>query len=77
MSLDKFKKALFELLPNPKEKQQNKKPTTPTPVPEPLFQLRNQPEDNNRGDQYLPQKGDSGRAVKPVFSTTTSYHSKF
>lgn len=49
----------------------SKPPTTSTTKPKvdpaPL-QLKSEVHDKDRGDAYLPTKGDSGRAVHPVFS---------
>lgn len=78
MSYSSFFKDLLKALLK-KETNENKKETQKvTEVeendiesnPEPL-QLCNDAHDLQRKDTYLPINGDSGRAVLPVFSTTT------
>ena len=60
--------ALFESLWKDIMTKKIKPEVEPETTPEPL-QLRTKAYENKRKDQYLPRKGESGRAVSPVFST--------
>ena len=63
----KFTSALLSLFSPPDLDESRDQKNPPTTRPSPVL-LTQEPNDKRRNDEYLPRKGDSGRAVRSSFS---------